>query len=128
MENHGCGVLAQDSDGENAAIVHDYVIYAEGWRSDSCHFFTIISNSGITDEGDGGIKWWQYAEELWVYSGTVQQSSILENLPLAKEHLVFYYISLNPVIKCAEIVASPVSMKKVTAAVITQLIIQLRET
>jgi hypothetical protein len=53
--------------------------------------------------------------------------SIMDNVPLADEHIVFYFNGLDPDNKVSEIVAS-VNVKTVTAAVITQLIIQLRDT
>jgi len=56
-----------------------------------------------------------------------QQSSILENLPLAEEHLVFKWASIAPDIKCSEIVAS-INVSKVTVAVITSVMISLRDT
>jgi hypothetical protein len=36
----------------------------------------------------------------------VQQNSILDNLLLAEEHLVFKFSSIDPGVKCSEIVAS----------------------
>jgi hypothetical protein len=56
----------------------------------------------------------------------VHQNSILDNLPLAQEHLVFKLSSINPQIKCSEIVAS-VNVTKVTPGVITSMIIALRD-
>jgi hypothetical protein len=56
----------------------------------------------------------------------VQQNSILDNLPLAKEHLVFKFSSIDPQIKCSEIVAL-VNVTKVTHGVITSVIIALRD-
>jgi hypothetical protein len=56
----------------------------------------------------------------------VQQNSILDNLPLAQEHLVFKLSSIAPQIKCSKIVAS-VNVTKVTPGVITSVIIALRD-
>jgi hypothetical protein len=56
-----------------------------------------------------------------------QQSSILENLPLAKEHLIIEWVSINPDIKCSEIVAL-INVTKVTATVITPIMTSLRDT
>jgi hypothetical protein len=58
---------------------------------------------------------------------TQQQSSILENLPLAKEHLIFKWVSIDPDIKCSEIDTS-INVTKVTAAVITSIMISLWDT
>jgi len=56
----------------------------------------------------------------------VHQNFILDNLPLAQEHLVFKFSSIDPHIKCSEIVAS-VNVTKVTPGVITSVIIALRD-
>jgi hypothetical protein len=56
----------------------------------------------------------------------VHQNSILDNLPLAQEHLVFKFSSIDPHIKCSEIVAS-VNVTKVTPGAITSVIIALRD-
>ncbi len=56
-----------------------------------------------------------------------QQFSILENLPLAEEHLIVKWVSINPDIKCSEIVAS-INVTKVTAAVITSIMTSLWDT
>jgi hypothetical protein len=54
----------------------------------------------------------------------VQQNSVLENLPFAEEHLILKFSSINPQIKCLEIVAS-VNMTKVTSGIISSMIIAL---
>jgi hypothetical protein len=51
----------------------------------------------------------------------------LEILPLAEEHLIFKWVSIDPNIKCSEIVAS-INVTQVTAAVITSVMISLRDT
>ena len=56
-----------------------------------------------------------------------EQSSILENLSLANEHLIFKWVSIDPDIKCSDIVAS-INVAKVTPAVITSIMISLRDT
>jgi hypothetical protein len=48
------------------------------------------------------------------------------NLLLAEEHLVFKYSSIDPGVKCSEIVAS-VNVKKVTSGIITAVMISLRD-
>jgi hypothetical protein len=56
----------------------------------------------------------------------VQQNSILDNLLLAEEHLVFKFSSIDPGVKCSEIVAS-VNVAKVTSSIITAIMIYLRD-
>ena len=57
---------------------------------------------------------------------SVQQNSILDNLPLAEDHLKFKFSSIDPQIKCSEILAS-VNGKKVMPRVNTSMIIALRD-
>jgi hypothetical protein len=54
------------------------------------------------------------------------QHSILENLQLAEEHLVLKFSSIDPRVKCSEIVAS-VNVTKVTSGLITSVIIALHD-
>jgi hypothetical protein len=54
----------------------------------------------------------------------VQQNTILDNLPLAQEHIVFKFSSINPQVKCSEIVASE-NVMKVMPGIITSMIIAL---
>jgi hypothetical protein len=57
---------------------------------------------------------------------SVQQNFILDNLPLAKDHLKFIFSSIDSQIKCSEILAS-VNGKKVMPRVNTSMIIALRD-
>jgi len=57
-------------------------------------------------------------------TSAVQHNSILDNLMLAEEHLVFKFSSIDPGVKCLEIVAS-VNVAKVTSSIITAKIISL---
>ena len=50
----------------------------------------------------------------------------LDNLPLAQKHLVFKFSTIDPQVKCSEIVPS-MNVMKVTPRVITSLIIALRD-
>ncbi len=50
-------------------------------------------------------------------SANQQQNSILDELPLAEEHLVFKFSMMDPGIKCSEIVAL-MNVNRVSAAVI----------
>jgi hypothetical protein len=56
----------------------------------------------------------------------VQQNSILDNLLLAEEHLVFKFSSIDPGVKCLKIVAS-VNVAKITSLIITAIMISLRD-
>jgi hypothetical protein len=56
----------------------------------------------------------------------VQQSSILDSLLIAEEHLVFKFSSIDLGVKCLEIVAS-VNVAKVTSSIITAIMISLRD-
>ncbi len=58
-------------------------------------------------------------------TSVVQQNSILDNLLLAEEHLVFKFSSIDPGVKCSEIVAS-MNVAKVTSSIITGIMISLR--
>ena len=55
-----------------------------------------------------------------------QQNSILDNLPLAEEHLIFKFSSIDLRVKCSDILAS-VNVTKVTSGVITSVMIALRD-
>jgi hypothetical protein len=59
-------------------------------------------------------------------TSAVQQNSILDNLLLAEEHLVFKFSSIDPGVKCSEIVASA-NVAKVTSSIITAIMISLRD-
>ena len=56
----------------------------------------------------------------------VHQNSIMDNLLLAEEHLVFKFSSIDPGVKCSEIVAT-MNVKKVTSGIITLVMIALRD-
>jgi hypothetical protein len=55
-----------------------------------------------------------------------RENSILDYLLLAEEHLVFKFSSIDPGVKCLEIVAS-VYVAKVTSSIITAIMISLRD-
>jgi hypothetical protein len=55
-----------------------------------------------------------------------QHSSIFENIPLAKEHVVFKLWIFDPTVKCSEIVAS-VNVEKVTPTIISTILTPLRD-
>jgi hypothetical protein len=54
----------------------------------------------------------------------VRQNSILDNRLLAEEYLIFKFRSIDPQIKCSEIVAS-MNVTKVTSGIISSVIIAL---
>jgi hypothetical protein len=57
-------------------------------------------------------------------TSAIQQNSILDNLLLAEEHLVFKFSSIDPGVKCSEIVAST-NVAKVRSSIITAIMISL---
>jgi hypothetical protein len=59
-------------------------------------------------------------------TSAVQQDSILDNLLLAEEHLVFKFSLIDPGVKCSEIVAS-MNGAEVTSSIITAIMISLRD-
>ena len=110
------GVIAQDSANINSGMEHEYVTNTlKG--GDESHSVATLSRmfsalaqkvkDAECNEGEG-----------------VQQNSILDNIPLAQEHIIFKFSSIDPQIKCSEIVAS-VNVTKVTPGVITSVIIAL---
>ena len=111
-------MIAQDSANISSGTKHDYVsnTLKEGNESHSIatlsRMFLVLAQKvkdAECDEGEG-----------------VQQNSILDNLPLSHEHLVFKFSSIDLQIKCSEIVAS-VNVRKVTPGVINSVIIALRD-
>jgi len=55
-----------------------------------------------------------------------QHNSIFGNIPLAKEHVVFKFLVMDPTFKCSEIVAS-VNVEKVTPPIISTILTSLRD-
>ena len=116
--NQQIGAIAQDSANINSGIKHEYVTNTlkGGNKSHSVATFSrmfLALAQKVKDvecnEDEG-----------------VQQNAILDNLPLAQEHLVFKFSSINLQIKCSEIVIS-MNVKKVTPRVITSVIIALHD-
>ncbi len=60
------------------------------------------------------------ADNMTAFSEPQQNISILDNLLLAEEHLVFKFSIMDPTIECSKVVAS-VNMNKVTPAIITSI-------
>ena len=58
---------------------------------------------------------------------TQPKNSVLDELRLAQQHLVFKWTSLDPEIKCSEVVAS-INVEKVSLEIITMITGLLRST
>jgi hypothetical protein len=121
------GAIAQDSANINSGE-HDYVSNTLKGGDES---HSIASLSGMFHALAQKMKDTQCDEEIGepAASGATMirpQNSILDNLPLAREHLVFKFSSIDPGIKCSEIVAT-VNVNKVTSGIITSVMIALRD-
>jgi len=128
-------MVAQDSANINATIEHNYVsnvlevgnqthclaTLSQMFKNMAQKVRDTESRENADADGDSSNS------ESCSAIDRAQQFSILENLPLAQEHLVFKWASIAPDIKCTEIVAS-INVTKVTAAVITSVMISLRDT
>ena len=118
-------MVAQDSANINASFLHDYVSNTiKGGDQTHClatllQMFQTMAQKVRDAESGGG--------ESGIVITQQSQSSILENLPLAEEHLIFKWFSIDPNIKFSETVASILTVTKVTAAVITSAMISLRD-
>ena len=125
--NQRVGCIAQDSANIKAGIEHDYVSNTlKG--GDETHSIVTLSRlfeamaQKVKDSCDESTS-----EEAAPDATVLSQNSILDNIPLAEEHLVFKWTSVDPAIKCSMIVAS-VNVNKVTPAIITTIMITLRDT
>jgi hypothetical protein len=117
------GVIAHASTNIKAGIEHNYVTNTlkegdESHRLETCsHLFGLMA---------------QRMKDSLLSSGPAasteqpQHSSIFENIPLAKEHVVFKFSIMDPTVKCLEIVAS-VNVKKVTLTIISTILTSLRD-
>ncbi len=119
--HQGIGTVAQDSAKINSGIEHDYMTNTlkEGNKSHHSAIFLQIFQAlawKVKDSQCNGNV--QEEDEV------VQQNTILDNLPLAQEHIVFKFSSINPQVKCSEIVASE-NVMKVMPGIITSMIIAL---
>ncbi len=86
------GAIAQDSANINSGIKHNYVTNTLKGGDESHSITTLLRMfqalaQKVKDAECNEIK-------------AVQQNSILDNLPLAQEHLVFKFSSIDPQIKC----------------------------
>ena len=123
------GAIAQDSANINSGIEHDYVSNTlKGGDESHC----IATLSRIFNAMAQKVKDHAAAQSCTdderenSPTSAVQQNSILDNLQLAEEHLVFKFSSIDPRVKCSEIVAS-VNVGKVTSSIITAIMISLRD-
>ena len=126
------GAIAQDSTNINSGIEHDYVsnMLMGGNESHSVAslsgmFCALAQNMKDTWCGEE-IEPAASADNFASATVVVHQNSIMDNLLLAKEHLVFKFSSIDLGVKCSEIVAS-VNVKKVTSGIITLVMISLRD-
>ncbi len=117
------GVIAQDSAHINAGIEHDYVTNTLKGGDES---HSVATLSRMFQSLAQRVKAAQCYENVIDTEIGGQQNSILDNLPLAKEHLIFKFSSIDPRVKCSDIVAS-VNVTKVTSGVITSVMIALRD-
>ncbi len=90
-------MIAQDSANINSGIEHDYVTNTLKGGNES---YSVATPSRMFQALAQKMKDAECDEN----KQEVQQNSILGNLPLAEEHLVFKFSSINPQIKCSEIV------------------------
>ena len=114
------GVIAQDSANINSSIEHDYVSNTLKGADESHSVATLSRMFQALAQKMKDTECEENEQQ------EVQQNSILDNLPLAEEHLVFKFSSVDPQIKCPEIVAS-VNVTKVTSGVISSVMIALRD-
>ncbi len=114
-------MIAQDSANINPGIEHDYVTNTlKG--GDESHSVATLSRMILALAQR--VKYMQGNENVLDVK-MIQQNSILDNLPRAEEHLIFKFSSIDPGVKCSEIVAL-VNVTIVTSGVITSLMIALR--
>ena len=117
--------ITQDSANINSGIEHDYVsnTLTGGDKSHCIATLSRMFNAMVQKVKDA-----QSSDDERENSSTlaVQQNSILDNLLLAEEHLVFKFSSIDLGVKCLEIVAS-VNVAKVTSSIITAIMIYLRD-
>ena len=128
------GVIAQDSANIKAGIEHDYITN-ELKGGDETHSIATLStmfqslarqvedtaNELNDDDDDGDV-------EQTATKKARHQNSILDELPLAREHLVFKWTSIDPDIKDSSVIVASVNVQKVTPSIITAVMTLLRDT
>jgi hypothetical protein len=113
------GAIAQDSANINTGTEHDYVSNTLKGGDES---HSVATLSRMFQALAQKMKDAECNESKQV----VLQNCILDNILLAEDHLVFKFSSIDPQIKCLEIVAS-VNVTKVTSEIISSLIVTLRD-
>ena len=116
------GCLANDSANINAGIEHDHVTNTFVGGDESHRIGTLSNMFHLMTQK---VKSHTAAAESNGTNDPQNQNSILDELRLAKEHLVFKFTSLDPDIKCSEIVAS-INVEKVNPeliATVTEILI-----
>jgi hypothetical protein len=114
------GAIAQDLANINLGVEHNHVTNALK-RGDKSHVTTL---SQMFQALAQKVKDAAVAEINVNEANDSNQHSILKNLQLAEEHLVFKFSSIDSRVKCSEIVAS-VNVTKIMSRVITSVIIAL---
>ncbi|KAL9182387.1 hypothetical protein ACHAXT_013039 [Thalassiosira profunda] len=113
------GCLGQDSASLHTIIEHDYVSNTLVGGDEShrlgglTHMFQLLAQE-VRDAQE------EEAESDGEGSTARPHNSIMDELKLAKEHLVFKWTSIDPNVKCSEIVAS-INVNKVTPEIITEI-------
>ena len=121
-DNARNGVISFDSCSLNAGVDHDHVTNTivggdESRRISSLsQMFEVLANKVNSAAGDSEAD-----------PEDVKSNSILDELKLAQEHLVFKWTSTDPETKCSEIVAS-INVEVVTAQLVASVLDRLRDT
>ena len=128
-EHQRRGVLAQDSANISPGIEHDYVRTRLVGGDNSHGIGSLTSMYQAMAQKVRDLN----KEELAVgddgenhLTKNPSHNSIMDELRLAHEHLVFKWTSVDPKVKCSEIVA-PINVESVTPVVIATITEQLRQ-
>jgi hypothetical protein len=120
------GAIAQDSANINSRIEHDYVSNTLKGGNESHCIETLLRMFTVMAQKVKDAQSCDDDEQENSPTSAVQQNSILDDLLLAEEHLVFKFSSIDLRVKCSEIVAS-VNVVKVASSIITAIMISLRD-
>ncbi len=94
-------MIAQDSTNINAGIEHDYVTNKLKRGNESHSIATLLQMFHVLAQK---VKDAQCKENtLQEQDEEVHQNSILDNHPLAVDHLIFKFSSIDPHAKCLEL-------------------------
>jgi hypothetical protein len=108
---HRIGVIAQDSANIKAGIEHDNRSN-ELKGGDKTHSIITLMFQALAQKVKDATSEANAKDNVTTFSAQQQNISILDNLTLAEEHLVFKYSIMDPNIKCSKVVAT-VNMNKV---------------